>query len=59
MKIKFAALLLMAASCWAFAATAANPVQARQAFRAKLEKDPQAFRKYINDKDPEIRRYAI
>ena len=37
MKIKFAVLLLIAASCWAFAATAANPVQARQAFRAELE----------------------
>ncbi len=59
MKIKIAALLLIAASCWAFTAAAANPIAARQAFRAELEKNPQAFRKYINDKDPEIRRYAI
>ena len=59
MKIKFAALLVIAASCWAFTAAAANPIAARQAFRAELEKNPQAFRKYINDKDPEIRRYAI
>ena len=59
MKIKIAALLLIAASCWAFTAAAANPIAARQAFRAELEKNPQAFRKYLNDKDPEIRRYAI
>lgn len=56
MKIRLVLLLALAG---VFALSAANPVPARQAFRAELEKNPQAFRKHLNDPDPEIRRYSL
>lgn len=37
----------------------ADPVQARQAFFREISANPSAAGKYLSDKDPEIRRYAI
>ena len=52
-----AALLLL--FCVAAVLPANSQISARQAFRAAVAKQPDAFRKYLNDKDPEIRRYAL
>ena len=39
--------------------SANGQIRARQAFRSAIEKNPESFRQYLDDKDPEIRRYAL
>ena len=58
MQSKIIALLLMM-FCFAAVLPANSQIAARKAFRSAVEKNPEAFRKYLNDKDPEIRRYAL
>lgn len=58
MQSKIIALLLMM-FCFAAVLPANSQIASRKAFRSAVEKNPEAFRKYLNDKDPEIRRYAL
>ena len=56
LKIFTAAIVLLGS----IAVVSANAqIRARQAFRSAIEKNPESFRQYLNDKDPEIRRYAL
>ena len=56
LKIFTAAIVLLGS----IAVVSANgQIRARQAFRSAIEKNPESFRQYLNDKDPEIRRYAL
>lgn len=52
-------VLLLLWFCFKAALPADGQISARQAFRTAVEKQPDAFRKYLDDKDPEIRRYAL
>ena len=45
--------------CSIAVALANDGIQARRAFRAAIEKNPECFRQYLTSKDPEIRRYAL
>ena len=49
--------LVLLLFCFTAILPANNQIAARKAFRVAVEKNPDAFRKYLNDKDPEIRRF--
>lgn len=58
MNFKFVASVLLL-FCSVAVVLASAEIKARQAFRAAIEKNPDCFRQYLNDKDPEIRRYSL
>lgn len=53
---KFFSFLLVLTNLFCFAG---DIISSRQKFFSTVQKDPAAARKYLKDKDPEIRRYAL